>query len=202
MWLNNFSQTQYRTFRGDIPPQQSELHSYVMKHHTSNKPSPSLALQECPTFVETHDGKETLHMSHGANAFAAKLRGYIDTILPSLACSMDVQTDGRGMILRYVASYVSKWSETFHRDSMFAHDVNPYSAAFRYLVNLRLCEPEVWSLLSSHKLAYAHGITVDFVVPIFDNAGENTLLNLYYNRAEMHHQMNFTEWNAPSNEFY
>ena len=195
VWLNNFSQTQYHSFRADIPPTESELHSYVMKHQTSDKPSRSLTLQECHTYVDIHDGHKTLHMIHDANAFAANLRGYIDTILPSLACSMDVQTtDGRGMILRYVASYASKWNETFHRDSMFARDVNPYSAAFHYLVNLTLCEPEMWSLLSSHKLAYAHGITVDFVVPTPDTAGENTLLNLYYNRAAIHHQMNFTQW--------
>ena len=113
-----------------------------MKHQTSDKPSPSLKLQDRPTYVESHDGKETLHMIHDANAFAVNLRAYIETILPSLACSMDVQTtDGRGMILRYVASYVSKWSETFHRDSMFAREVIPYSAAFRYLVNLTSCEP-------------------------------------------------------------
>ena len=103
VWLNNFSQTQYHTFRADIPPQQSELHSYVMKHQTLDKPSPSLTLQQCATYVETHDGHKTLHMIHDANAFAANLRGYVDTILPSLGCSMDVQTtDGRGMILRYV----------------------------------------------------------------------------------------------------
>ena len=119
MWLNNFSHTQYDTFRADIPPQQSDLHSYLMKHQTSDKPSPSLKLQDRPTYVESHDGKETFHMIHDANAFAVNLRAYIDTILPSLACSMDVQTtDGRGMIRRYVASYISKWSETFHRDSI------------------------------------------------------------------------------------
>ena len=32
------------------------------------------------------------------------------------------------------------------------------------------------------------------MVPTPDNAGENMLLNLYYNRPEMHHQMNFTQW--------
>ena len=42
------------------------------------------------------------------------LRAYIDTLSPTLKCSMDVQTtDGSGMLMRYTSSYILKWSDAF-----------------------------------------------------------------------------------------
>ena len=61
------------------------------------------------TFVSVHDETEILHIENSQRAFAINLRAYIDTILTALKCSIDIQTsDGKGMILRYVTSYVSK----------------------------------------------------------------------------------------------
>ena len=45
---------------------------------------------------------------------------------------MDIQTsDGKGMLLRYAASYVSKWHHAFNSDAMFSIRTGPYQAAYR-----------------------------------------------------------------------
>lgn len=76
----------------------------------SSKPSPCLSVNDQPTCI----ADKQIQVSHKADAVALNLRAYIDTLLPTLKCSMDVQTsDGRGMVLKYVSSYVSKW---IHKD--------------------------------------------------------------------------------------
>ena len=43
---------------------------------------------------------------------------------------MDVQTsDGDGMLLRYVTSYVCKWHDSFQSDSLYSIHVGPYQVA-------------------------------------------------------------------------
>ena len=45
---------------------------------------------------------------------------------------MDVQSsDGKGMILKYVTSYVSKWHDAYSNDALFSLLVGPYQAAYR-----------------------------------------------------------------------
>ena len=53
-------------------------------------------------------------MQHSEQDFVANLWAYVDTISSFLKCSMDVQTgNGKLMVLRYVASYVAKWKDSF-----------------------------------------------------------------------------------------
>ena len=63
-------------------------------------------------------GNKTVKFHHPAHAFALNLRAYI---VPSLQCRMDVQTsDGHGMLLRYVISFVSKWQDSFDSESLYS----------------------------------------------------------------------------------
>ena len=62
---------------------------------------------ENATNVSVSTDGQILNQFHPAEAFRRNLRGYISTVLPALKCRMDVQTsDGKGMLLRYTASYV------------------------------------------------------------------------------------------------
>ena len=141
----------------------------------------------CPT--------STYYPFHPADAFAANLHAYVDTVLPSLCCSMDVQTsDGHAMILRYVISYVSKWNKTFHNDSLFVTDVNASHAAFRYLINLHICEPEMWSLLLNTKLLYCYGTTAKFVVPHPNSVVGHTVVQQNYRRPSIDHHLSLFLW--------
>ncbi|XP_057311517.1 uncharacterized protein LOC130649277 [Hydractinia symbiolongicarpus] len=55
-----------------------------------------------------------LHIYHTAEANNNNVRAYIDTLARSLQCSMDVQyADGKNLLLKYVASYVSKFKDTY-----------------------------------------------------------------------------------------
>ena len=72
-----------------------------------------------PTDIITRDGVQVLRLHHPAEAFAVNLRGYISSLVPSRKCRMDVQTsDGREMVLRYVASHVSKWHGLYQNESL------------------------------------------------------------------------------------
>ena len=195
VWLKSIRDIQYDRIRADFPPPGTPLHTYVQRHQLSNAASLSLSIQDTPTYVQTTTNIDTLHIVHPADAFALNLRAYIDTLLPSLCCSMDVQTsDGHGMILRYVTSYVSKRKESFHKDSLFVTDVNASHAAFRYLINLRVCEPEMWSLLSGLKLSYCYGTTAKFVVPTPDTISDNTLVQQYYRHCCDEHTLSLLQW--------
>ena len=76
---------------------------------------------------------------------------------------MDIQTsDGKGMLLRYAASYVSKWHDAFNSDAMFSIRTGPYQAAYRHLRGLRPHEPEMWMSLSAKKIAWSQSRTKQF----------------------------------------
>ena len=98
------------------------------------------------------------------------------------------------MILRNVTSYVSKWKETFHRDTLYLTDVNAAQEAFRFYVNLKICEPEIWTLLSNTKMSYCHGTTLSFLVPKPETASDNTLLCLYHDRSQRLQNLSFLQW--------
>ncbi len=134
VWLRNIESIQFRGIRADIPPADTVLGTLVCKFQTSDKASFSLPLQNDPTYIKTTGDTDILHLYHPEDALAANLRAYIASLLTTLNCSMDVQTtDGHGMILRYVASYVSKWKESFNRETMFSKNINASIAALKQL---------------------------------------------------------------------
>jgi hypothetical protein len=113
VWLKNISQIQYNLIRADIPYEDKDLAFLVHKLQPSDKNA--LPLNDETTSIDIVNSNRILNISHPAEAFAINLRGYIQTILPTLSCRMDVQTtDGKGMILRYVTSYVSKWKDAYN----------------------------------------------------------------------------------------
>ena len=57
---------------------------------------------------------EHLRLHHPESAWKEGMRAFMPDVLASLKCHMDVQaSDGRGMLLRYVAGYVPKFSDSF-----------------------------------------------------------------------------------------
>ena len=92
-------------FRADVPwdnPDLAYLASDLQKSNTS-------ALHLKTTATEVTSERQVCLFYHPADAFELNLRAYISTLLASVKCRMDVQSsDGKGMILKYVASYVSR----------------------------------------------------------------------------------------------
>ena len=193
VWLDNVKYIQYERLQADLPNDNAPLLFYVEKYQVSDKSY--LPIHDGQTNVLEENGTKRIQLSHPANAFAKQFRGYIDTVLPCLQCSMDVQTtDGRGMILKYVASYVCKAQESYHSDALYCRDLAPSTAAFRYALSLDICEPEMWVLLSSKKISWSVGTRKKFTVPIEEGAAINNTLLKYYNRPEKYDHQSLLQW--------
>ena len=118
VWLKDLTKMKLDAIRADIPWSNKLLAQQVLNLQPSEKPGVPL-FQEA-TKVSHHNGKQILQLFHPSEAFAINLRAYVSTILPALKCCMDIQTsDGKGMLIRYAASYVSKWHDAFNSDAMF-----------------------------------------------------------------------------------
>ena len=111
---------------------------------------------------------ERLHLHHPESAWKEGVRAYMPDVLASLKCHMDVQaSDGRGMLLRYVAGYVPKFSDSFQ--SNWLDDVSSdYALARRVLTQYQPLEPEMWLQLGAHlfRQCFAGGGLSRFVVPV------------------------------------
>ena len=161
VWLKDLTKMKLDGIRADIPWSDKLLAQQVLGLQPSEKPGVPL-FQEA-TRVSQHNGEQLLHLFHPSEAFAINLRAYIFTILPTLKCRMDVQTsDGKGMLLRYATSYVSKWHDSFNSDAMFSIRTGPYQAAYRHLGGLRPRKPEMWMSLSAKKIAWSQSRTKQF----------------------------------------
>jgi hypothetical protein len=123
------------------------------------------------------------------------LRAYIETILPTLSCRMDVQTtDGKSMILRYVTPYVSKWKDAFPNEQLYSTHVTPYQAAYKYVKQIKPCEPEMWLHLTSMKMSWTCSRTKEYVVPLFSTIDSNTVHHKYLSRPRSMNDLSFLMW--------
>ena len=52
-------------------------------------------------------------------------------------------SNGKGILLKYVTSYFSKWQNTFNRDSLFNRNIHATHIALQHLMTLKVCEPEM-----------------------------------------------------------
>ena len=112
VWLRDISEIDFERIRADVPTGNPEDAFSIRELQKSDKPSPFLNL--CNEPASANRRLQSLTIQHNEEAFAVNLRAYIDTLSPTLKCSMDVQTtDGSRMLMRYTSSYVSKWSEGF-----------------------------------------------------------------------------------------
>ena len=144
--------------------------------------------------VETENRKSILKICHPEEAFEQNIRGYISTLLPS-QCSMDVQSsDGHGLLLKYVSSYVAKSQDAYHSESLYSPHTMPYEAAYLRLKDMMPLEPEMWLGLSSKKIAWNPHRLKKFTVPIPATASNNKLLLKYWFRPKRYHSFSLLQW--------
>lgn len=153
VWLKNPNKIKLDVLRADIPFANANLSFLAADLQKSDKSA--MPQNSEKTKVTNVQDRETISFFHPPEAFAMNLRAYISTLLPSLKCRMDVQSsDGKGMLLKYAASYVSKWHDAYDNDAMFSVHVGPYQAAYSHLRALRPLEPEMWMSLSNQRIAW------------------------------------------------
>ena len=192
VWLKDMTKMKLDAIRADIPWQDKSLAERVLDLQPSDKAG--VPLFEEKTSVRMENNKQILDLFHPAEAFAKNLRAYISTVLPALKCRMDIQTsDGKGMLLRYAASYVSKWHDAFHSDVMFSIRTGPYQAAYRHLRGLRPREPEMWMSLSAKRLAWSQSRTKQFTANVQSQANLKSH-EKYCKRPNEESELSFLQW--------
>lgn len=68
------------------------------------------------------------------------------------------------MLLKYAASYVTKWRNAFDGDAMYSKHVGPYETAYRHLRSLRHLGPEMALSLTSKKFSLSKSRTKNVTV--------------------------------------
>ena len=155
VWLKNIKCIDYCHIRGDIPYDDAILLHLVNKHQRAHKSS--LSINDHGTHIDEDNSVPILKISHPPSAHDIGLRAYIDTILPALRWSMDVQTtNGKHMLMKYVTSYISKGKESFCTNTLYISTLSPAITAFRYAMLLDIAEPEMWVLQTSRKLLWTN----------------------------------------------
>ena len=191
VWLKDITKIKLEAIRADIPWSNKLLAQQVLHLQPSDKPGVFLSTRN-KSFKSQWQTIITIVSSF--KAFAKFLRAYVSTILPSLKCRMDIQTsDGKGMLLRYAASCVSKWHDAFNSDAMFSIRTGPYQAAYRHLRGLRPREPEMWMSLSTKKIAWSQSRTKQFS-PISHSKSNITLHERYCKRPINEESISYLQW--------
>ena len=136
IWLDDCTNVDWSQLRADIPWNNPDLAFQVCKYQKSKRKLN--VMNEGPTTLHTSHGSTQIKFHHPSDAFALNLRTYIASVLPALRCHMDVQSgNGQAMVLRYVTDYVTKSSDSFVGESLNSSYVQPYTAAYRFLQQLK-----------------------------------------------------------------
>ena len=155
----------------------------------------SLPINDNATKVETEHGCSILKICHSKEAFEQNIRGYISTLLPALQCRMDIQSsDGHGLLLKYVSSYVAKGHDAYHSKCLYSPNTTPYEAAYRHLRDMKPLEPEMWLLLSLKKIAWNPHRLKKFTVPTPTTATNNKVLQKYWSRPHHLNRLSLLQW--------
>lgn len=183
VWLEDLSKCKYHEINAHIPLVNKNFSFLV--HNLQQSEKTVLPLNEEPTCLRIDEnGDRTLSLFYPQSAFALNLRAYINSILPFLKCRMDVQCSGEsGMLMRYVSNYVSKFKESETTDSLYSTHLVPAQAAYRYLRNMKPCEPEMVMTLSSVKMAWTNNSIKRYIPPRPSSAQSDAILLKYHNRV-------------------
>lgn len=193
VWLKDIKRIRLNLLRADIPWSDPDFAFEVSNLQKSDKDA--LPLNDCSTQVVSTNGTTLLRLHHPADAFALNVRAYISSLVPSLKCRMDVQTsDGNGMLLRYVTSYVSKWQDSYDNESLYSIHVGPYQAAYKHVISMKPLEPEMWLSLYSTKTSWTPSRRKKLSFYTIENLANNATYMKYLRRSSTYSELSFLEW--------
>ena len=155
-----------------------------------------MQINEEGTVIDESSGSACLKISHPSSAYHSGIRGYIDTQLPELRCSMDVQTGNGGqMLMKYVTSHVSQGKDSFHSNVLYSSTAPPATAALKYAMSLDVAEPEMWVLLTSRKLSWTNATRKKYSLQVIPEiAAKDRVLEKYYSRSESTESLSLGGW--------
>lgn len=84
--------------------------------------------------MQSLEGTPRLQLHYTEEEARHSIRAYVTTLLGSLRCRTDVQVaGGKGMLLRYVTSHVTKMHDASTSEGLYSSDVSGYKAANSFL---------------------------------------------------------------------
>ena len=194
VWVKDLALIRANLLRASIPWGNAEDAFLVADIQKSS--SSCLPLFEGPDcFEQREDGSSTLRFHYGEEDSARNLRAFVTTLLGALRCRSDVQVvDGRGMLLKYVLSYVIKMHESATSEGLYCMDLTGYQVANSFLRTVRPLAPEMAFQLSNYKVAWTDKMTRNFTPPHPGQEQNNVVYQLYLRREPQHECMSLLEW--------
>ena len=140
-------------------------------------------------------------MHHSAEDVRKGIRAFMPDVIAGVKSHMDVQlSDGRGMLLRYVASYVPKFSDAF--STHWLNDqASDYEISKRVLTEYHPLEPEMWMQIAGkyHAQCVTPGTIKRFVVPVPWKKDPPEVVQHYLNSAWRREDMSLLEFMRKTN---
>ena len=162
---------------------------------TQKSSSSCLAVFQGPDSFERDNGSTNLRFHYTEEDAERNLRAYLTTLLGALRCRTDVQVaDGRGMLLKYVSSYVTKMHESVTSEGLYCSDMTGYQAANSFLRTVRPLAPEMVFQLSSFKAAWTDKLTRQFTPPHPGQENDNLVYKLYLSREATEEDLSLLQW--------
>lgn len=193
VWLQEPRQIRSDLLSATIPWQLPNEAFLVDNRQKSD--SSVLAVDHGPDrFEETRDGARLI-FHHTEQDRSRNIRAFVAPLLAALSCRTDIQcTDGNGMVLKYVASYVSKWRNASLTDSLYSTEVTGFQAACTFLRSLHPLEPEMALQLANIKLAWSNSRTKRIIAPTPQAAETHKSYQKYLKRDKADAELTFLQW--------
>ena len=130
------------------------------------------------------------------------VRAYFPQTMEVTKCHEDIQQpDGNGAVLRYVATYSLKFSDSMEKEWL-NEQASDYSVARRILFSYHPLEPEMWLTLAQERFPQVDykGSLVDLFVPLPDTENKPKLLKNYEDATWRSDDMPFIQFLRKSNQ--
>lgn len=135
-----------------IPFHRAEEAFLVADLQTSSKTV--LPINSGATRVVRNGDQQYLQFQYGYVEKEKNIRAYVTTLLGSLHCRVNLQSsDGKGMLLKYVSSYVYKCHDAGTSQQLYSPDLGAFQAASSFRKTMQPLEPEMVLQMTCKKVA-------------------------------------------------
>ena len=140
-WITKIKSKNTKTMTLLIPIHDPELAHHVAYTQASRSENHTQTLHASPTEV-TDDGNVLFQNSE--LSLQHRIRPFFIPINVTFSSHQDIQsTDGYGLLLQYVSSYVTKMTDDCIGEHLYNENVDSRNAAFRFIVTHKPTEPEM-----------------------------------------------------------
>ena len=143
-WVRDLAQLDFAGVAAatlDLSGDQEALIPYVRGSQLDQHGESRWPVHEGPSDLDAASG--ALRLRHTKDDAAEGVRGYFPDVMSALKCHQDLQvSQGRGLLLTYVAKYVAKWSDSSY-DEWMSDATSATSLCRKVLFEYHPLEPEM-----------------------------------------------------------